>query len=227
MLAPVALTPAPEPVAVAPPPHLSRAETLLARLDGWAAKHLRERRATLGLARNKLTRVNFDELEDSELCTAAESEAGNVTEFVFGWMNATGKAGLSYAEGLELLPPHWRRVYVCSFLARNVWNGGIAQFFWNSRSQYNADLVADLRAIGAPEAAAVMEKAIAIHDRRADAKRAADASRDGVPEWMKAFTEVAAEKPYDSLDLDHRRLQAQLAAYIRAHPELYCSGPAR
>jgi hypothetical protein len=97
-----------------------------------------------------------------------------------------------------------------------VCNGGFDQFFWNADRHEIQPALEGLRALGAVEAAAIVERAIAL-------------AREKYPLGMRASGKRGRDHDFDALDDEYyaalprsspgESFEARLAAYVRAHVE--------
>jgi hypothetical protein len=98
-------------------------------------------------------------------------------------------------------------------LDADVRNGGFDQFFWNADGENIRPAMDGLRALGAVEAATVVERAMQLVKKR-------------YPLGMRASDRTGRDPDLDSLDMEYyaalprrtlRSFESLLAAYVRAH----------
>jgi hypothetical protein len=138
------------------------------------------------------------------------------------FLNWTNKkhpgSDITQAEFVSLLPQHYRAVHAANTLCMQVDNGGLLQFFWNSRNVYNATLVEDLKYLGEDATAEVMRQAVERCRERDDRMRP---GRSG--NVLEEFGETARARPYADLEarLDTTGLRKRVCGFVQKHPYLF------
>lgn len=140
-----------------------------------------------------------------------------VIEYVQSRLKERSGDQLNIVSGL----PRGFLVFYASWLVEaEVMNGGFHQYFWNSSSDF-ADVTADaLTALGDPDAAAMMTRAISV--AIAELPTTAKYMKEGT---LQAFSESAQRSKLNSLDAEFCAHAAKFAAlrirYVRAHPDQF------
>lgn len=123
---------------------------------------------------------------------------------------------------LDALSEGFLAVYATWWVEAEVNNGGFNQLFWNSAGAYAQDAVAGFTRFGAPEQAALTQRAIAIHNDQA--ARQELLQQRGTPE---AFSESYEDNPLNDLDEEFYELQGRVnvgalrVKYIRENAALF------
>ena len=160
----------------------------------------------------------LDDKNTNELWEALANQ--RVYSDFLNWANTKHPgSNVTETEFVTLLPKHYRAVHAANTLCMQVDNGGLLQFFWNSRNIYNATLVEDLKYIGDDGAAEVMRSAVERCQERNDKMRPGKSGN-----ILQEFADTAATKPYNDLDrrLDTEGLRKRVCSFIQEHRELFC-----
>ena len=123
-------------------------------------------------------------------------------------------------EYIRQLPPHWRTVYTCLKLQREVYNGGYHQFFWNTKGKLNEETLADLTLVSAVPFVLLFQEAVDQFQRHDYGEERSEAGNS----W-EAFTKGYKEKRMDDLDVAFcsvtKTIAMHLSEYIRRNRDKY------
>jgi hypothetical protein len=115
---------------------------------------------------------------------------------------------------LAELPQGMRYAWHISGIEFEIPNGGFNQFFFNTSGQYALDTLEALRAIGANEQAEILEKAIALFEKKYS--RPAASRKRWYGKWRDDPEIEAMERRFDDL-IDTGA--SSFVPYVRKHPE--------
>jgi hypothetical protein len=112
--------------------------------------------------------------------------------------------------------PGKRMLYTTSILEGEVYNGGFAQFFWNTENKFSHMPLEGLKLIGAERHADLMQRALRIYEK--EAAKYFQRRRD---DDMEAFYRAAENSALNALDDEFYDLTEDLSAlrvkFIRDH----------
>jgi hypothetical protein len=123
------------------------------------------------------------------------------------------------AEGVDVLLPAERVVYMAYFLDAEVHNGGFDQYFFNSQGDYSAETVEALEAVGAARSAGLLRRARSVFKPEAPSpnRNARWEQMDRMPKEIRAQWQ-AMDAAYWAPGED---VMSLLCAYVRARPEAF------
>jgi hypothetical protein len=156
-------------------------------------KYLVERLAQLDLTDDEISKT-----DDGDLARLAKERMDFVDDVVAGtnwaaYKKEAGASPITRGEVLAALPRPWRAVYSARYLDSQTFNGGIHQFFWNSRGGFNATLVADLRYLGGEKHAELLAEALKLCTGAEEGTRAGAAD---VKDLFERFADSSKTNPY-------------------------------
>jgi hypothetical protein len=114
----------------------------------------------------------------------------------------------------------YRMLYSTWLLETEVNNGGFNQFFWNPSGRFAAEALDGCRLLGGTELAALLEQAIAIHEKERPTQRkyAEEGTLEAFSESYETTTLTSLDERFFALSLSPLRIR-----YIRAHPDEFTS----
>jgi hypothetical protein len=138
------------------------------------------------------------------------------------WPDASIEDELAH---IALATPGQRALYVVTLCIREVCNGGLDQFFFNSSGMYADEVRKALRLLGANEYAAAFENALKVFP---GARVPVDQDdRQNILETIPKACRKAIFKPLQEEFFDEKRIWPYFQKYVDEHPgEFFVDGPA-
>lgn len=99
-------------------------------------------------------------------------------------------------EVINSLPTPCLNIYCADYVTKEIENGGFAQAFFNSSRDYIGAGAEGFRAIGYPEPADIIEKALKIHF---------DSGRKASGHSIDDFLDLAGNEDYNAADMEFRK----------------------